>query len=334
MSPAGGRQNGLAQQAFQNAAVANGKPPVRPRREDEGGLDGTDDGLDNGTQESYQTRAKSPAQQQGGTRAVSPPMAGGPATQAPNMIGVSMGINGRQSPAVMAATGGRASPMTGRASPVVERPRANGPNGIVNDNYQNQREGPNVSPTLNGFVRPSSRTGANGNGSAGNVAGDLVRDLKAKDVELDSVKRQMAWMKEALSKATKAGFVQTDREGGSDMGLGGADEGQDGKQAELALRFKQFKAQVQVSSIRGRVVFFCKCRVLIISCDRDSRPWQSKPSSRPSGCPKLNVPEQVQRKKQPTIVLKLRLWKSTMSLKSNVWNAYASQSSRTICRRS
>jgi len=34
-----------------------------------------------------------------------------------------------------------------------------------------------------------------------------LRDLKVKDVELDSVKRQMAWMKEVLAKAAKVGFV-------------------------------------------------------------------------------------------------------------------------------
>ncbi|KAJ3505468.1 hypothetical protein NLJ89_g7400 [Agrocybe chaxingu] len=87
-----------------------------------------------------------------------------------------------------------------------------------------------------------------GSANRENVTADLIRDIKAKDVELDSVKRQVAWMKEALAKATRAGFVQTDREGSPEIGgVGGSDEGQDSKHAELALKFKQFRAQVQTA---------------------------------------------------------------------------------------
>jgi hypothetical protein len=76
------------------------------------------------------------------------------------------------------------------------------------------------------------------------VTADLLRDLKAKDVELDSVRRQMVWMKEALAKATRAGYIQTDREGSPDLADDGAKES---RYAELALKFKQFRAQMQVS---------------------------------------------------------------------------------------
>ncbi|KDR85383.1 hypothetical protein GALMADRAFT_1324087 [Galerina marginata CBS 339.88] len=242
ISPSGGRSqqpNGVVQQALTNVAVANGKAkaPVRPKREDED----TDDGYDMVSSESYQTqtRAKSPAQMSTTSRAVSPPLNG---TQAPNMMAVSMGINGvtgRSSPAIT----GRGSPLPGRASPVVDRSRAMGGGGN-GETYQNGVNNP--SPTINGFVRPPSRTG-NG-GSVGNVTADLIRDLKAKDVELDSVKRQMAWMKEALTKATRAGFVHTDREGTPEVFMSNtasSEDGNDSKYAELAIKFKQFKAQVQ-----------------------------------------------------------------------------------------
>ena len=236
MSPVGRPgPNGVQQQTFSNAAIAGngkGKAPVRPKREDDE-FNAQEDGYDMVSSESFgvrertvspdqQARAKSPAQ---ASRAVSPSSNAG---HGPNMIGVSMGVNGRSSPAVT----GRASPITGRASPAIERPRPGG------ESY------PAAAATTglgNGFARPASRAG---NGSVGNVAADLLRDLKAKDVELDSVRRQMVWMKEALAKATRAGYVQTDREGSPDL----ADDGvKESGYAELALKFKQFRAQMQVS---------------------------------------------------------------------------------------
>lgn len=240
ISPAGRQQNGGIQQAFPSGPTGKGKPQ-RPRREEED-LNGTDDGFDMVSSESYQsqTRAKSPAAQVSSSRAVSPAMNG---AQAPNMVAMSMGINGRNSPAVT----GRNSPMvTGRGSPAPGPDRSRGMGSTTPAEVQ--QNGPkNPSPTINGFVRPSSRTG---NGSVGNVTADLVRDLKAKDLELDSVKRQMAWMKEALAKATRSGFVQVDREGSPEIGLaniGSSDDVNDSKYAELALKFKQFKAQIQVN---------------------------------------------------------------------------------------
>ena len=247
MSPSGRPgPNGVVQQAFPNSAIGNGKSnkaPVRPERGD-GDFNAQEDGYDMVSSESFsmrertvspdqQTRAKSPAQGSVASRGVSPSSNTG---HAPNMIGVSMGINGRSSPAVT----GRASPSTGRASPVIERPKPGGGGG----------EG-----MTNGLVRPGSRTG---NGSGENVAADLLRDLKAKDVELDSVKRQVVWMKEALAKATRAGYVHMDREGSPDL----ADDGtQESRYTELALKFKQFRAQMQVSRnvmlAKPLCLFFC-----------------------------------------------------------------------------
>ena len=228
--------DGVNQQAFSNSVIAgNGKGnrvPIRPERGD-GDYGAQEDGYDMVSSESFgvrertvspdqQSRAKSPAQASVASRAVSPSSIAGHAP--PNIIGVSMGINGRSSPAVT----GRGSPIAGRVSPVVERPRPGG------EGYST------AAAQSNGFT-PASR---NGNNSVGNVAADLIRDLKAKDVELDSVRRQMVWMKEALAKATRAGYVQTDREGSPDIAN---DDVKESRYAELALKFKQFRAQMQVS---------------------------------------------------------------------------------------
>lgn len=258
MSPLGRPPNGVGggqQQAFGIAASAaaggaNGRP-VRPRREDE-----VVDEEETMTAESFQ-RAKSPAQVIP-TRAMSPAgsiIGGGvgttpaPAGGVQNMLTMATaggGATGRQSPTV-GGVSGRSSPLTmvtGRASPVVpENKRVNG----------DAPGSGGVSPSLNGF-RPSSRTGHHPQqhhqhgGSVGNLAGDLARDLKAKDVELDSVKRQVAWMKEALGKAARAGYVMTAEGDGTGMNaLGGSEEGTDARQAEMVLQFKQFRAQMQVS---------------------------------------------------------------------------------------
>jgi hypothetical protein len=259
MSPVG-RPNGTGTpqpqqqpQAFASAAAAaaaasgpNGRPPpVRPRREDD--LDGQQQDDDASTTESFQ-RARSPS-----TRAISP--ASMPQTQS-IMTAAAAVVTGRQSPIVTAlppsvaanmAITGRGSPLTvtGRSSPVVG-PRMNG----GDSGGQAQAQG--VSPVINGYARPSSRTGHHQhNGSLSNnvlVTADVMRDYKAKEVELDSVKRQSAWMREALAKAVKAGFATPSGEGAEGaMGVGPGEEGQDAKQTELVLRFKQFKAQTQVS---------------------------------------------------------------------------------------
>ena len=237
ISPSGRTgSDSVNQQTFSNSIIAgNGKSnrgPVRPERGD-GDYGAQEDGYDMVSSESFgvrertispdqQSRAKSPAQASVASRAVSPSSIAGHAP--PNIIGVSMGINGRSSPAVI----GRASPIAGRVSPVVERPRP----GV--ESY------PTTAVQTNGFTSASK----SGNNSVGNVAADLIRDLKAKDVELDSVRRQMVWMKEALAKASRAGYVQTDREDSPDITDNDAKES---RYAELALKFKQFRAQMQVS---------------------------------------------------------------------------------------
>lgn len=244
------RSNGIVQQAF--GANNKGKTPMRPRREDES----TEGSMEAGTADSHsqthsqRDRAMSPdqlRQQQAANRAMSPQSGAASRTvspngelhearRQPNLVGVSMGMNGsgaagRGSPAMSAVTG-RMSPATmniaGRASPIV--------------NYSTLQQN-GSSPALNGgFPR-------GGNGSVGSVAADLVKDLKAKDMELDGLKRQMSWMKEALSKATKAGYVLSDRQATPDLIVGGVGglEGSDNDRAELLFKFKQFRAEVQAA---------------------------------------------------------------------------------------
>ena len=275
-----------------NGSVSVGTP-LRPRREED--VESPDDDIvpaaSSPPSEPFQQRAKSP-QNAPGSRAVSP-TGGLQSNMLPSAVVAAVAnanATGRQSPVVMGPVGGpgRGSPLvTGRASPVVlDRSRMvngdvpaqsqqgqQGSGQIVTVPGQQQIPGQGVSPTINGF-RPSSRTGHHHphslsqshtphqhqhTSSGGNVTSDLVRDLKAKDVELDSVKRQMAWMKETFAKAAKAGFVPSvegvDSSGITLASLGvGGEEGQDAKQAELALRFKQFRAIVQVMILS--VLFF------------------------------------------------------------------------------
>ncbi|KAJ7492803.1 hypothetical protein FB451DRAFT_1389152 [Mycena latifolia] len=211
-------------------ANGKGKTPLRPRREDDDAT-GPDDSMDEAPRERERTmspeqippsaaapiRAKSPAFSVA-SRAVSPANGvggGGGDSQPPNMVGVSMAL----------------SNLSGRGSPAIDRTRP------PNDAFYN--------------AAPGSPTGGNshfGHGSRNgslNVTSDLLKDLKAKEVELEGVKRQMAWMKEALAKASKSGYVYVDRDGGQEGVNGGMEGTSDGRSAELALKFKQFKAQMQ-----------------------------------------------------------------------------------------
>lgn len=211
--------NGVAIQPFPTGPT-KGKAPMRSKRDEDDAT--TDEGMetappsDSGIsgireramspEQSMMARAKSP--QSVASRAVSPngvEVAGpGPA---PNLASVF-------------SSSGRSSPAVDRSRPPVDA--------FYNPNSPHP-------PHVNGHVRSGSR----GNGSIGNVTADLVRDLKAKEVEAEGLKRQMAWMKEALGKATRAGFVYTERDM-SDVENGSSADN------ELVLKFKQFRAQMQV----------------------------------------------------------------------------------------
>lgn len=226
ISPTGSKKpNGVPIQAFPTNGTSAAKPK-RPKREGDDDFLGTDDGhgTDATASESAHrapspdtaiTRAKSP----GSFRAVSPTSQSGHEGQQANIASV--------------------------AAKLVERTRS--PSPIVNRNnpppdafYPGGR-----SPSANGFssTRPGS-VGHGGHGSStGNITADLIRDLKAKEAEMDNMKSREVWMKAALTKASRSGFLYEDR----DSGEGELDLNDDNqKVAELALNFKQFKARMQV----------------------------------------------------------------------------------------
>lgn len=181
-------------------------------------------------------RAKSPSYS--GSRAVSPNVAD--SVQQPSMVGVTLsavnGVGGRSSPAV--------------DSNRTKTPTDNMSHYGTSNSSNNNLPGSPV-PGINGFGhlhhRPGSRAG--GGGSIGNVTAELSKDLRAKEVELETVKKQFVWMREALGKATKAGFAYPDLEVPED----------NDDNVEMALKFKQFKAQIQVcwKSSRERVLLIC-----------------------------------------------------------------------------
>lgn len=218
-----------------------GKAPTRPRRDD-GDVLGTDDGngTDTGaTTESVttsrdhapspdQTRARSP-NSFSVTRAMSPTSQSGSDlygnVQPPNVASVAMSGLAARSP-----------------SPVVDRSR----------------------PPLDAFYQPSGGSpGVNGNGnghaqgkfgSTGNVTADLIRDYKVKEMEVETLRRREAWMKTALLKASRSGFVQLDEETleAEDIDFQDDASEEQRKLADMVMNFRHFKTQMQVCFILSR----------------------------------------------------------------------------------
>lgn len=82
-------------------------------------------------------------------------------------------------------------------------------------------------------------------GSTGNVAGDLLRELRDKDVEVEAMKKKEAWMKAALAKAARSGFVYADPD---ELGPNAEDDDIDGRKiSEMVINLKHLKAKLQVS---------------------------------------------------------------------------------------
>ncbi|KAG7450113.1 uncharacterized protein BT62DRAFT_961698 [Guyanagaster necrorhizus] len=188
------------------------KAPMRPRREDDH-VDPTEPPVKEmlstriratSPDQPLHDRAKSPHTI--GSRAVSP--TGPDIGQVPNMA--SMTMNG----------------LGGRVSPDRSKPP---PDGFYSTGG---------SPIVNGFTHHQS---SSRQGSVNNVTADLLRDLKTKELELEGVRRQMIWMKEALINASRSGYVYTDKDGSQ------LEDGVEGQNAELLLQFKQFKAQMQTA---------------------------------------------------------------------------------------
>ena len=206
--------NGVTVQPFPVNGIGGGKPR-RPRRDDDEPLLGTDDGHGtDATGSDSAHRAPSPEQA---------PRAKSPTTRALSPSSQQGHDDVRHQASIAARLQAR-SP-----SPVVDRSKP-----PTDAFYSGVR-----SPATNGFG-----PGHVGHGSStGNITADLIRDLKTREAEIDTMKSRELWMKAALSKAARSGFVYEDKEAGE----GDLELNEDSREvAELVLNFKQFKASIQV----------------------------------------------------------------------------------------
>lgn len=132
-----------------------------------------------------------------------------------------------------------------------------------------------ASPIPNGFAHGKP-------GSTGNITADLIRDLKEKEAEVEALKKKEAWMRVALTKASRSGFVYAE---GEDLGDNAEDDDVDGRKvAELVINLKHLKARLQVRqvffsstsfSLQGRqwltLALVGHCRRAIEACFRAHR---------------------------------------------------------------
>lgn len=219
--------------------------PTRPKR--------ADDPPDDPNRQAPVSRAESPLFQRGGDRAVSPdpsrtksPSNG--ATSPTQQLQNSPGASNGQPPNMASMTIGRNGLSARSPSPNVDRGQPP-PDAF----YSLGKRSPTVT---NGF-QPAHRAGSSGlPGSEGSVMADM---LKQKEAELEIAKRREAWMRVALSKASKAGFVwDTDlalTDGNLDaLTRENAVESDDdvGKLSDLVLALKRDRARIHVRDFSGK----------------------------------------------------------------------------------
>lgn len=174
------------------------------------------------------------------------------------------------------------------------------------------------------YSQPSSSATPNGNGyghggrggSAGNVAGDLLRELKEKEAEMDAMKKKEAWMKAALAKATRSGFVYADSE---QLGPNSEDDDIDGRKiSEMVINLKHLKAKLEVRETRLFISLKLSGQLLtdVWLC---RPPLLSKLSKHQTVSTKRRRCALVQCKKPRTIVPNLRRSKRLPCPKLRVW---------------
>lgn len=211
-------QNARAQRLAPNEltsqpAGVNGKPRRVP---------GGDDDAEGSTESVIRERTLSPDQ----TRALSPPARGGTPTGPVNIESmVKTGQHQRSE------------------SPLVERERTKSPD---TQSYGQQQSS---LASVNGFHSTHSTK----SGSTSDVSAELLRDLKTRDAELETLRRRQAWMKAALVQACHAGFIYVNASNGDeDRGI---TDGQP-KIAEAVMTLKQLHGSIQVRvpllPLRGR----------------------------------------------------------------------------------
>lgn len=230
------------------------KAPVRPRRDEEETL-GTDDGhaTDTGvTSESANggsmgtratERAPTPTDLQIQAQRARSPTSFGIAGRSMSPVGGSIDGHGQQ---------GQSATMTSVAMGMNGNLAARSPSPIVDRSkppldafYQSS---PSATPLNNNYTHPHGHSQQKF-GSTGNVTADLIRDYKAKEMEVEMLRKREAWMKTALLKASRSGFVQVDEElfEAEDLKLGASASDEQSKMADMILNFKHFKTQIQVN---------------------------------------------------------------------------------------
>jgi hypothetical protein len=164
---------------------------------------------------------------------------------------------------MMNGSAGASVPMKARSpSPGVERP-----SGL--SYYENSGDPSSGTPSQQQQYNdvPSTSAGSRSNTPQNNVrmaemsgskmhttSVELARELKSREAEVDALKKREEWMKAALARATQAGFVYNvaDMDEAKEMGLDDASISSslaaDKDGSELVMKFKQFKAQMQVRS--------------------------------------------------------------------------------------
>ncbi|KAF8578415.1 hypothetical protein K439DRAFT_1362232 [Ramaria rubella] len=251
LSPSGSRVrpvNGVPMQPFpvpNNLTIAT--PPTRPKRADES--------PDDPNRQTHAPRTESPFQRGGERdRAVSPdpsraksPGNGSTAPSraiSPTQQQVSSANTANGQPPNMAAVAIGRNGLSARSpSPVVDRGQP------PPDAFYSL--GARSPIAQNGFVtghRPGSSPRP---GSGSSVIADM---LKQKETELETAKRREAWMRAALSKASKAGFVWdaeltlSEDDADSIVKEDGAESGEDvRKLADLVLALKRDRARIQAA---------------------------------------------------------------------------------------
>jgi hypothetical protein len=177
---------------------------------------GGDDDIESSTESIIRERALSPDQ----VRALSPPARGGTPPTGPVSIESMVKTVQQQQRS---------------ESPLVERERTKSPEA---QNYGQQQ--PNLA-SANGITVHSTKAG-----SASSITTDLIRDVKARDAELETLHRREAWMRAALAQALHAGFVYVNASS-SDEDRGITDD--QPKIAEAVITLKKLHGRIQVRNL-------------------------------------------------------------------------------------
>ena len=230
------------------------KAPVRPRRDEEETL-GTDDGhtTDTGvTSESANAgstgtrsteRAPTPTDPQVQAQRAKSPASFGITGRAMSPVGGSidgLGQQGQPTTITSVAMSMNGNLAARSPSPVIDRSKP-----PLDAFYQSS---PSATPLSNSYTHSHGHSQQKF-GSTGNVTADLIRDYKAKEMEVEMLHKREAWMKTALLKASRSGFVQVDEElfDAENFKLGASAHDEQSKMADIILNFKHFKTQIQVN---------------------------------------------------------------------------------------